>query len=325
MQTTKQQTKSPQVQQHRFRVMGSDAHVLVVGPGSASDTDDAIAMAQRLEQKWSRFEPSSEISALNRAQGTAVALSPETIELIRRSKQANVYTQGRFNPLLGSQLIQLGYDRDFAGLAGNSPAGTGPLVRGGGADVCDIIIDDKNQTVALPPGASFDPGGIGKGFAADLIVETLMAQGAQGALCNLGGDLRVAGRGPDNEPNDEPNDGRWNIGVKDDIAKGHNVVLSLASGAVATSTCKRRSWTVAGTTHHHLLDPATGGSATNAARLVTVVAAQAWQAEFLATALAVGGEQFGEPELGDAAALVTTDSGTRKLGPIDDFIVQDSI
>ena len=48
----------------------------------------------------------------------------------------------------------------------------------------------------MPDGIGFDPGGVGKGLAADLVVDAVMADGAGGACVNLGGDLAVRGVGP---------------------------------------------------------------------------------------------------------------------------------
>jgi len=60
-------------------------------------------------------------------------------------------------------------------------------------------------TVRLPAGTGFDAGGIGKGLAADLVTTEAIAAGADGICVNLGGDLRVAGTGPD---------GAWTVGIE---------------------------------------------------------------------------------------------------------------
>ena len=85
-------------------------------------------------------------------------------------------------------------------------------------------------------GVGFDPGGIGKGFAADLVLDELLAEGAGGACVNLGGDVRVGGLGPDG--------GDWTVTVEDprDPAGPPLVTLLLADGAVATSSRCRRRW-----------------------------------------------------------------------------------
>src|SRR5439155_6641322 len=82
----------------------------------------------------------------------------------------------------------------------------------------------------------FDPGGIGKGLAADMVAQELMDCGARGACVNLGGDLRVEGEGPDA--------GRWIVAVEHPRGGDPVVVAALAAGAIATSTILKRAWTV---------------------------------------------------------------------------------
>ncbi len=125
----------------------------------------------------------------------------------------------------------------------------------------------------LPAGTGFDPGGIGKGLAADLVVAELLAEGAEGACVNLGGDVRVAGIGPDGDG--------WTVSVDHPRREVPLVRLGLRDGAVATSTTLRRRWTLAGLERHHLIDPRSGLPSDTDLELATVVAAEAWIAEAL--------------------------------------------
>src|SRR4029078_51858 len=52
------------------------------------------------------------------------------------------------------------------------------------------------EAVRLPAGTGFDPGGIGKGLAADIVVDEIRADGADGVCVNPGGDVRVDGPSP---------------------------------------------------------------------------------------------------------------------------------
>ena len=79
----------------RFRAMGSDAHVVVVGDAGLLDV--ARRRVDDLEQRWSRFLPDSEISRLNRGRGAPLRVSRETIELVRRAVDGWQRTGGRFD------------------------------------------------------------------------------------------------------------------------------------------------------------------------------------------------------------------------------------
>jgi FAD:protein FMN transferase len=157
--------------------------------------------------------------------------------------------------------------------------------------------------VRLPPGTGFDPGGIGKGLAADMICSELMADGAEGACVNLGGDLRVAGVAPDS--------GSWTVAVEHPWAPEPVAMLGLAGGAIATSTTLRRRWHTAGEVRHHLIDPQTGQTSDSDVNLAAVVAAEAWVAEVIAKAVLLAGAAHPFDIIGGtgADALAVDDHG----------------
>jgi thiamine biosynthesis lipoprotein len=178
--------------------------------------------------------------------------------------------------------------------------------------------------VRIPPGAKFDPGGIGKGLAIDLVTSMLVANGATTTSVELGGDLRVTGTpwyGPE-----------WRIAVADPIGNGPEIAaFTISSGAVATSSVRRRRWHVDGVEVHHLLDPATGRPAQTDLAAVSVCAAEAWWADVAAkVALGAGSavtdhwfERLGVTGLAVIAdGRVTTDSRTKRVpafaGPTTD-------
>ena len=51
-----------------------------------------------LERTWSRFEPASEISRLNAADGGALTVSADTLTLVTRACEGFELTHGRFDP-----------------------------------------------------------------------------------------------------------------------------------------------------------------------------------------------------------------------------------
>jgi thiamine biosynthesis lipoprotein len=254
--------------------MGSDAHLIVVGgpPGLA---DHAVARVEDLEQKWSRFRPGTEVQELNRRAGQPVTVSADTVLLIRRAVEAWRLSGGAFDPTVLGAMLRAGYDRTFEEVVKEPGRAVSRL----GLGASDITIE--GDAVALPAGTGFDPGGIGKGLAADLVTADLLAGGAEGACVNLGGDVRVAGAGPDGAA--------WTIGVEHPDDSAPLVLLGLVDGAVATSTTLRRRWSVDGETRHHIIDPQTGLPSATDLALATVVAGQAWVAEVLAKAVLLAG------------------------------------
>ncbi len=137
--------------------------------------------------------------------------------------------------------------------------------------------------MTLPPGVGFDPGGIGKGYAADLLSQELLSHGAAGVCVNVGGDLRVHGEGPGRGA------GAWTIGIEHPLDPKATELIGLRSGAVATSSRTRRTWGPSDDRRHHLIDPRTGLSARTGLLSATVVAAEGWQAEVVAKAAFIAG------------------------------------
>jgi thiamine biosynthesis lipoprotein len=270
-------------QERHFRAMGSTVHLIVVADDREALLDRAQGRIDELEQRWSRFIATSEISELNRRASEAVRVSADTALLVERAVDAWRITGGGFDPTVLGAMLRAGYDRDFreVAAAGNhGTAGTSNLLLVGCTDI-ELRHDDQGTTVRLPEGSGFDPGGIGKGLAADLVATELIGAGAHGVCINMGGDLRVLGDGPDGAA--------WTIAVDHPWLEEPVALLGLAAGAVAPSTTLKRAWVADGRPRHHLIDPATGEPSGSDLDVVAVVAGEAWIAEVLAKAVLLRG------------------------------------
>ncbi len=281
----------------RFRAMGSDVHVIVVG-GTLGLDRDAETRIDELERRWSRFLPDSELSRLNRAEGRPVLVSNDTRMAVAAAVEAWRTTDGRFDPTVLAALVASGYDRDFATLdpASLGPAHGDPMPAPG----CrEIDIDPIVGAITLPAGLGLDLGGIGKGLAADVVVDELIAAGAEGACVNVGGDVRVRGLAPSGDG--------WVM----DVEPMPGLRLAVVDGAVATSSTTKRRWLRDGKPVHHLLDPRDGQPVGAGLVAVTVIAGRAATAEMLTKAAFVAGARGAAAaieELG-ATGLLLTDSG----------------
>jgi len=284
----------------RFRAMGSDAHVIVVG-GPAGLADAARDRIADLEASWSRFIATSEVSELTRRAGEWVPVSEDTALLARLAVEAWRLTGGAFDPTLLGDILRAGYDRSFDDLRPDPTEARSLLLPG-----CDGI-EFGAGTVRLASGTGFDPGGIGKGLAADLVVALLLEGGADGACVNLGGDVRVSGSSPDG--------GGWTVGVADPRTGGDGsdlARLGLADGAVATSSVLRRRWMRGDAERHHLIDPRTGWPSATPLVQASVVSGTGWEAEVMAKAVLLNGDRYPFDILGGTGAegLAVADDGT---------------
>ena len=243
-----------------FLAMGSQCRIVAAAPRDV--VSRAETRVRELERRWSRFLADSEVSGASRGSGTLCMVSEDTFLLMSVSETARRWSRGAFNPLMLDHIRTLGYERSW-----NSATVAKP-VSGPSAPACaePIELYESISAVVIPAGTGFDPGGIGKGLAADIVCDELTASGATTVMVDLGGDLRVSGTPWHAE--------QWSIDIAAPQQRdGQAGRLTLAeSGAVATSSVVSKRWRSDGLVHHHVLDPATGQSAETDLLTVSVAA-----------------------------------------------------
>jgi thiamine biosynthesis lipoprotein len=165
-----------------------------------------------------------------------------------------------------------------------------------------VLVDRSAGVVQLPVGTTLDPGGLGKGLAADIVTEGLIRDGASGALVEIGGDVRTGGRSPD--------DAGWTISIDHPLG-GDAERVRLMAGGVATSTSRLRTWVTDGRLRHHLIDPRTLRPTDGDVIACTVVAGTgAWAEAFTKVAFVNGlDDAIEQYERRGLAARITTDDG----------------
>lgn len=310
-----------------FRAMGSRCRLLVRG-GPRGLTATLIGRIGALEAAWSRFRPDSEVSRVNSLAGYHVIVGTDTLRLFLAA-QAGWYTsEGWFDPLMLSELEAAGYDRSHEELekipmadpsvgihpeAAETDSEGGPSGRWHRSPMEHLEIDEAVSAVTLPVGSRFDPGGIGKGLAADMVIEDAIHHGVESVLVDLGGDLRVHGSWSDDET--------WPVLVGHPADPDRDLAeLAIPGGAVATSGRRRRRWrSPDGRVAHHLLDPHTAVPSLTELEAVTVHAGTAWYAEVLAKAALLAGPSRGRELIErtqTSALLVAGDGSVEIVGPL---------
>jgi thiamine biosynthesis lipoprotein len=264
--------------EHRFRVMASDAHVIVVGAPNGL-LAQAQARLDHLERRWSRFLPDSDVTRINAAGGHPIEVDADTLFLFDAMIDAWRLTDGRYDPTVLPALVRSGYGASIVDRQRITILPPGDLRMRG---MAGVGIDHTRRTITMPAGAVVDAGGIGKGLAADLTVAGLLAAGARGALVSIGGDIAMAG--------DPPLADGWLVTVEHaDAADGDLCTLAVSDGGVATSSTRSRTWNNDGHRRHHVIDPASATQSTTDLAAVTVIARTGWLAEAHATAALLSG------------------------------------
>ena len=260
----------------------------------------ADAEIGRLDREASRFREDSEISRIHRAGGGTHRVTRGLAEAVGVALAAARWTGGLVDPTIGSALISLGYDRDFAAIrpdldadAGRAPdtqAPAEPLPRPAPVPGWRSVgLDGTRLTLAA--GILLDLGATAKGLGSDRAAAAAAAAiGTGGVLVSLGGDIAVAG---------EASAGGWPIAISDSASpagqpwpgphRAPGSPVRLASGAVATSLVTCRRWHRNGRLVHHIVDSRTGRPAGGPWRTVSVAAATCAEANAAATAAIVAG------------------------------------
>jgi thiamine biosynthesis lipoprotein len=249
----------------KFAAMGGLFEVTVVGNKIEliSEARDCIST---LESLWSRFESDSDISRLNAAEGKSVLVSDQTCHLIRLMIEANIKTEGLYDPTILPLLIGIGYGESKTGSGKKS---TIPASAQWPGNLKDIEIE--HGIVTMPKGTTLDPGGIGKGLSADLLIQQLMDQGAEGVLVSASGDVVTRGKSIDANS--------WKIGIEDPFNPGSEFEkIQITDGAVATSSAMKNTFE---NQNHHLISTSTGESTVSNVATASVIAKTGANAEAL--------------------------------------------
>jgi thiamine biosynthesis lipoprotein len=143
----------------------------------------------------------------------------------------------------------------------------------------NILLDPLEKTVRFAkPGVEIDPGGIGKGYAVDKMVEKLKEYGIRSALISAGGSS-IYGLGA------PPNDSGWTVRIRHPRKWSETLEeLKLTNQSLSTSGDYEKFFEAGGRIYSHLMDPRTGYPAVGAASVSvlapTTLASEAWTKPF---------------------------------------------
>lgn len=284
----------------RLQLTDIDAATAAAAWAAVVDEFDAV------DRDMSGYRADSAISRLNARAGSEDAMSVDgrlydALALCDRAWRA---TEGLFDPRVFGALRRLGQP--------------GPLtipVGPGTPDVPRPWLSREPRRHEVTTSVPLDLHGIGKGLAlrwAWRRLTAVLASDRCGVLLEAGGDL--VGRAPGA---DEP--AAWLLAVEDPRGGTDPIaVVTLAAGAVCTSSTRKSTWTDAsGRRLHHLIDPTTGEPGGDGLLAVTVAAPDPAWAEVWAKALFLSGRRAIGPmaRARGLAAWWVTDDGSLEMTP----------
>jgi thiamine biosynthesis lipoprotein len=236
----------------------------------------ACQEARRLEALLSRHAPGSDVSRLNGRVGRGpLSIAPELFDLLRAAQQWARWSQGAFDPTIGT-LLHLWRKAASRGRAPADDCVRAALRTSGWAKLRLIPPSMVEFTRAE---MQLDLGGIGKGYAVDRMGDFLRQHGVRHALINFGeSSLLAIGSMPDGRS--------WPLAVRALDGTVGAGAIAIHDQAVGTSASFGQIFFLAGRPLSHVIDPRYGRPL-GQPLAVTVVAPTATAAEALSTALLV--------------------------------------
>ncbi len=234
--------------------------------------EEALDLAEEFGERATDYDPESELNRLTTGPvGQPVELSSNLYEVLKLACKISEETGGIYDPTLGPlthlwRAMRKGGERPDEGEIEEARMRCG---------VEHLRFDDKARTVTvLKEGMQLDLGGIAKGFAADLIFESLRDAGFPCCLVAAAGDLRM-GDAP-------PGTNGWSIGLRT-FRLTATKIIELENCAVSTSGDLHQRVTLGDEIFSHIIDPRTGLGLTQR-RAASVVMSEAKFTDPLATA-----------------------------------------
>ncbi len=232
-----------------FNAMGSPCEIKLYAKTRARAEHMAsrvVAEVNRLESRYSRYQPTSFLSEINRlaASGGRLEVDEETAGLLNYVQTCYQESGGLFD-------ITSGVLRE----AWRFKEGRLP-----DAAQIEQLLDRvgwhrlrwTSPVLSFPEtGLELDFGGAVKEYAVDRVAAICWEAEIRHGLVNLGGDIKIIGPHPDGSP--------WGIGIQHPRRSGEFIrTLWLRQGAMASSGDYERCLIVDGKRYGHVLNPTTG-------------------------------------------------------------------
>lgn len=212
--------------------------------------DLAFEEVRRIDDLLSNYKPRSEWSQVNReAANRAVRVSPELFDFLKTCIEYSWQSGGTFDITVGPLVRVWGFYKG-AGRLPHRAEIRGALARVG---YQKVLLDEENQSVRFArTGVEIDPGGIGKGYAVDRVVEILKERGIRSALVS-GGGSSIYGLGA------PPGEKGWPVKIRHPRTPKQTVAdLVLHDLSMSTSGTSEKFFAAGGKIYSHVFDPRTG-------------------------------------------------------------------
>jgi thiamine biosynthesis lipoprotein len=233
--------------------MGSTYSLVLYGQDRARlemASEEAFDEVRRLDRLLSNYRPESEWSQVNRyAAERPVKVSAELFQLLSACVEYSRQSEGAFDISVGPLMKVWGFYKG----SGHLPRKPEVLAALEKVGYRNILLDASSKTVRfVKEGVELDPGGIGKGYAVDRMVDILRRNGVESALVSASGSSIYALGAP-------PGEAGWKVRIRDPKDEAKTVTeVTLKNESMSTSGNYEKFFWAEGKIYSHIMDPRTG-------------------------------------------------------------------
>lgn len=202
----------------------------------------------RLFNIYREYDGMANLATVNKMAGKgAVKVDEKIINMLLFAKEMYILTDGHVNVAMGA-VLRIWHDYREEGVAIPSVEELNAAAKH--TDINNLVIDEEACTVELLDAEmSLDVGAVGKGYAVEMICDSLRREGLSGYLLDVGGNLRCIG--------EKPNGSGWKAGVRNPDKTANKPFVytaELKNNAIVTSGSYEREYEVGGVRYHHIIN-----------------------------------------------------------------------
>lgn len=247
--------------------------ITATGVNAQDAVDKSVEAIIELEDLISRTMEDSDIYRLNNSDGAVVVVDDLTYDILTLALDVAEKTNGAFDPTICAITDLWGIGTDAERVPSDEEIAEALKT----VSYTNILLLGDNQ-VQLLNGAKIDLGAVGKGYAADLIVDIYDDNEITSGIISLSGNIYVYGEKEDGE--------LWSIGVADPEVSGvYSIIIESEQTSIVTSGAYERYFEQDGVIYHHVFDSQTGYPTTENILSMTIVCESSALADMYSTAL----------------------------------------
>ncbi len=244
----------------------------------SSVADQCATLLAEIDLAISCHNENSDVSALNRDVSVLLSANETLLSLLDTSAVLYEITDGAYDYSLGALT-------ELWNVTGGGPVPSAEEIAEALSHCgTDKLIKNGTSIEKSDVYAKLDFGGIGKGLAAQTLLEYLSSTDVPYGIVSIGGNIGVFGKKAGYDD--------YKIGIRNPADTSAVVgYLYIPSGFISVSGSYERYFEENGKIYHHILDPKTGYPVENGIKSVAVFSTNGTTADALSTALFVLGTE----------------------------------